>query len=66
MKYTLVGIDGNAFAIMSYVKKAMETEGYSRSDIDLYIDDAKSSDYNHLVSVSLDKIHEINLKKRGE
>ena len=49
---------------MGYVAKAMQREGYSKEEIDAYFDDAKSSDYNHLVSVSGEKIREINRKLR--
>ena len=60
--YNLIGVDGNAYAIMGYVAEAMQREGYSKEEIDAYFDDAKSSDYNHLVSVSGEKIREINRK----
>lgn len=60
--YTLVGVDGNAYAIMGYVRIAMRRAGMSREDIDAYIKDATSSDYNHLLVVSceiIDKVNEI-------
>ena len=60
--YNLIGVDGNAYAIMGYVAKAMRKEGYSKEEIEAYFEDAKSSDYNHLVSVSGAKIREINKK----
>jgi hypothetical protein len=62
--YNLIGVDGNAYAIMGYVAKAMRNEGYSQEEINAYFDDAKSSDYSHLVSVSGEKIREINRKLR--
>lgn len=61
-KYSLIGIDGNAFSIMGYVSKAMKRTGYSREDIDKYLKSAQSSDYYNLVQVSLNRIEEINEK----
>ena len=60
--YTLVGVDGNAYAIMGYVRIAMRRAGMSKEDIDVYTKDATSSDYNHLLVVSceiIDKVNEI-------
>lgn len=65
MEYTLVGVDGNAFAIIGYVKKAMKRERYSQEAIDDYMKKATEGDYDNLVSVSLDQIHEVNRKKKG-
>ena len=46
--YTLVGVDGNAFAIMGYVRSAMKSVKMTSQDIDAYTKDATSSDYDHL------------------
>ena len=35
-RYTLVGVDGNAFAIMGYVLLAMKDEGFSKEERDEY------------------------------
>ena len=58
--YTLAGVDGNAYAIMGYVRIAMRRTGMSREDIDAYIKDATSSDYNHLLVVSSEMIDKVN------
>lgn len=63
MKYSLTGIDGNAFFIMGYVAKGMLQEGYSESEIDAYLGDCKSRDYDHLVAVSdemCDRLNNVN------
>lgn len=65
-EYTLVGVNGNAYSILGYVKQAMKQEGYSSEEISDYMDEATKIDYDNLVSKSIDKLHEINLKKRGE
>ena len=58
--YTLVGVDGNAYAIMGYVRIAMRRAGMSKEDIDVYTKDATSSDYNHLLVVSCEMIDKVN------
>lgn len=58
--YTLVGVDGNAYAIMGYVRIAMRRTGMSREDIDAYTKDATSSDYYHLLVVSCEMIDKVN------
>lgn len=59
-EYTLVGVNGNAFAIMGYVVRAMKLEHKSKDEIDAYIINAKSSDYTHLIAVSVDMCEELN------
>lgn len=61
-KYTLIGVDGNAFAIMGYVSKAMKKEGYSREEIEAYYKRAQSSDYDNLLMESITMIEELNEK----
>ena len=58
--YTLAGVDGNAYAIMGYVRIAMRRAGMSREDIDAYTKDATSSDYYHLLVVSSEMIDKVN------
>ena len=68
VKYSLVGVDGNAFSIMAYVCDALKTE---RENMELaldeyetikadYLKDAMSSNYDHLLCVSFDLIERIN------
>lgn len=62
-KYSLVGVDGNAFAVIAYVRKAMRREGWDKELIDSYTQEAMSGDYDNLLAVSvrmLDKLNEIN------
>lgn len=58
--YTLIGINGNAYNIMGYVRDAMHDAKMTNDDIDAYIKDATSSDYNHLVAVSCEMIDRVN------
>ena len=49
----LTGTDGNAFAVMGAVIKAMKRAGCSADDVSEYQSDAMSGDYNHLLQVSM-------------
>lgn len=54
------GIDGNAFMLMGYFQKLAKDQGFSKEWIKQVLDEAMSSDYNHLVATLLDKIEEKN------
>lgn len=58
--YDIVGINGNAYSIMGYVSSAMKREGKSQEEIDVYYKDATSSDYTHLICVSMEIIDKLN------
>ena len=60
--YTLADVDGNAFAIMAYVRSAMMREGKSNEEIDNYLKDAQSSDYQHLLQVSVEMCEKLNVE----
>ena len=62
-KYNLICIDGNAFNVMGYTRTVMRREGFTREEIDSYLKDAMSSDYNHLLAVSVEMIDKCNNKK---
>jgi cobalamin biosynthesis protein CbiG len=49
----LVGRDGNAFAILGAVTKALRRANVSKEDIDAYQADATSGDYDNLLQVTL-------------
>lgn len=59
-KFCLVGVDGNAFAVMGYVRKAMYESGFSVQEIKAYLADAMSSDYDHLLAVSVEMVDKCN------
>jgi hypothetical protein len=56
MKYDLVGVDGNAFAVMGYVLKAMKECKMSKEEQSDYQTKAMSGDYNNLLTVSIEMI----------
>ncbi len=60
MKYTLIGVDGNAYAIMGYTAKAMRREGFSKEEIDKMYEEAKSGDYDNLLMVCMKYVDKAN------
>ena len=56
MKYDLVGVDGNAYAVMGYVLKAMRECKMSKEEQSDYQTKAMSGDYNNLLAVSIEMI----------
>ena len=46
----LVGVNGNAFAVMGVFKKQAKREGWTQEEIDTVLTEAKSGDYNHLLA----------------
>ena len=62
-KYSLVGVDGNAFSVIGKVSSWMRKEGYAKEEIEKYLEDAKSGDYNHLLCVSIDMVERLNKKE---
>ena len=46
----LVGEDGNAFAILGRVRKALKENGVSEDEILAFTEEAMSSDYSHLLA----------------
>lgn len=60
-KYSLVGVDGNAYAIMGYTARALQMEGLAYLKDEMY-KRATNSDYNHLIVVCLEYIDMANEK----
>ena len=54
----LVGEDGNAFAIMGRVTKALTRAGATSEELTQFRKEAMSSDYNHLLQVVLSWVNE--------
>jgi len=52
IKVQLTGRDGNAYAIMSAVSKALRQAGVSEEEINQYQDESMSGDYNNLLRVA--------------
>lgn len=59
-KYTLVGVDGNAFGVLGYVVAAMRRERCTREEIDEYKKEATAKGYEELIVVSMRQIDKLN------
>ena len=46
----LVGVDGNAYAVMGVFSRQARREGWTQEEIDSVLEEAQSGDYNHLLS----------------
>lgn len=53
VKVRLIGEDGNAFIILSKVKKALRNNGASREDIESFMKEATSGDYDNLLQTCM-------------
>ena len=49
----LVGEDGNAYAIMGRVQRALRSHDIPKSEIDEYLEESMSGDYDHLLCVAM-------------
>jgi len=49
VKLNLIGVDGNAFAILGKFSEQAKREMWSSEEIQTVISNATSSDYNHLL-----------------
>ena len=61
MKYSLVGVDGNAFIVLGYTANALKTEGLSNLKEEMY-QKAMSSTYNNLLVVCSTYLDRANKK----
>lgn len=52
----LLGTNGNAFAIMGAVSKALKKEGADKEYIDKFKERAMSGNHNHLITVALEYV----------
>lgn len=47
----LVGLNGNAYALMGAFQRAARKQGRTAEEIQAVLDDCRSSDYDHLLQV---------------
>jgi hypothetical protein len=50
----LSGNDGNAFSVMGAVKSALKKAGASKEEIEQYLTDSMSGDYDNLLRVAME------------
>lgn len=46
---SLVGVNGNAFSLLVHFQQLARRQGFDKKWIDSVLEDAKSSDYDHLI-----------------
>lgn len=51
---SILGVDGNAFSIISFVTRALMKAGNNNEVVEAYTHDAMADDYDHLLRVSMD------------
>lgn len=49
----LTGQDGNAFAILGAVQKALRRAGVPKAELDAFFAEATSGDYDHLLQTAM-------------
>ena len=54
IKLDLVGLDGNAFALMGAFQKQARREGWTQDEIKVVLDKCTSGDYNNLLCTLMD------------
>jgi len=54
IRVKLIGGDGNAFAILGQVKRALKRGGVPPAEINQYFEEATSGDYNHLLATTME------------
>lgn len=54
IKAQLTGKDGNAFAVLSTVQRALREGGVDKHELDEFWNQATSGDYNHLLSTCME------------
>ena len=56
-KLKLVGEDGNAMMIIGAASRAARAAGWSKEQIDAYRKEAMSSNYDHLLAVTMQRFN---------
>lgn len=59
-QYSLVGVNGNAYAVMGYTAKAMRKEGFRADEIESMQKEAKSGDYDNLLQICIGYVDKCN------
>lgn len=48
--------DGNAYAILAAIRKAMRRAGIPDAEIEAFVTEAKSGDYDHLIQTCMEEV----------
>ena len=49
-------VDGNAFSILASVRRELQRHRVPRKEIDEFLDEARSGDYDHLLRVVMETV----------
>jgi hypothetical protein len=49
----LTGLDGNAYAILGKVVKALRDAGYDKAEVEKFKAEATNGDYDHLIQTAM-------------
>lgn len=63
VKMTLVGVNGNAFALMGEFARNARKQGWYQEEIDLVLDECKSGNYNNLLQTLMNHIDDEPLEE---
>lgn len=50
---TLIGVDGNAYAILGYTERQLKRASWPKEDIKQVMDTATSGDYNNVIATCM-------------
>jgi len=53
-KVKLIGEDGNAFHILGKTARTLKEAGYTKEEVNEYLQQAMSGDYDHLLGVTME------------
>jgi len=53
VRVQLTGHDGNAFAVLGVVTRALRAGGASREEVALFYEEATAGDYDHLLATTM-------------
>jgi len=62
VQLNLIGIDGNAYALMSAFQRQARKEGWPPDEVSAVMKEAMSGDYNHLLTTLFDHTTGTNLE----
>lgn len=65
-KYSLVGVDGNAYSLMGYTADAMKQCNFPKEEVDKMYEEATSGDYYNLIAVCNGYINKCNQTTGGK
>lgn len=53
IRVRLTGKDGNAFVLLGIMQNALKNNGVPKTEIDEFLEDAMSDDYDHLLTTCM-------------